>query len=209
MMIDFHVLLHPTQQRTPYFITHPKAIVHRVPGTVDHIGQGRYKGFLKGDCPYVSFYDDDGDQVIESAIDVILGVLERDPSIDAVCTQEWIQRGYMQPISKTAFTEPTKVTLERLDKVHHLVVLRRSVLNKYLENLHRWKIHAEPALWYTMINDGCNFLMIPEYGYVWKPHKGSAHRVLAELVTEEQLNFQTARARSVLNAPLKHNRGEH
>lgn len=172
--VDFHILRHPVYARAcPAYVDDGVCKFFEVIGYAGHIGRGRYNGFILGSSPYVSFIDDD-DEVDLSHMADIVALLEADPTIDAVCTDELqLVDGEIRKHNKFIQTGH-KLSLRQLRHVHHLVVVRRSSLAPFLYKLLQWPIWSEFALWITMHKAGCNFVWYNEPCYMWKCHEQGA-----------------------------------
>lgn len=182
-MIDFHVLSHPTQRRVCFEFVHPRCAVHRVPGVDRHIGRGRFEGFSRGTAPYVSFYDDD-DTLELGVIDKILGRLDADPTVDAVCTNEYVLRNGSRRGAKKPIKDGNTLRLRDVAHVHHLVVVRRATILPFLPLLLRWPDWCEFSLWVSMVKAGCKFQWMSDFGYMWVIHDQNAKSLKIELNPE-------------------------
>lgn len=172
-MIDFHVLAHPIYRRQCFEFVHPRCAVYKVCGVKGHIGLGRFEGFNKGSNPYVSFYDDD-DSLQLGVIDKIIDRMDSDPSIDAVCTNEYVLRNGRHREAKKPIKDGKTMAIRDLAFAHHLVVVRRSSIQPFLPLLCGWPDWCEFSLWVTMVKAGRKFQWMSDFGYTWVMHDQNA-----------------------------------
>lgn len=177
--IDFHVLLHPNQNRVSTqrallenISLCPSLVMHTVKGIDRHIGEGRYIGFTQGKEKYCSFADDD-DRVNTEVFSECLNILEGDPTIDAVVTSSLVTKngkGFykLHPYNKMRTGDVYTLSTARF--IHPIIVFRRRSLNPYLYRLKGWPDLCEFSLIGSMLLDGLKFVHLNEVGYYWYRH---------------------------------------
>lgn len=171
-MIDIHLLQHPRQDRLDNILSLteklsgvPGVYLQILQGHKDNITTGRLQGFNSGWQKYVSFVDDD-DDILPEIIPQCVEILEANPHLAAVVTMEQ-QNNKSSCIIPHRKSQELLISPKELNYVHHLVVLRRSILNKYLPILNKANAFPEFTLWATMLLDGCKFYYLPKLGYIW------------------------------------------
>lgn len=182
--VDVHILLHPEQPerqknlkrverkllKVPFDVK-----LHKLQGVKDHIGQGRFEGFSMGQEPYVSFVDDDDDvehKVFRKCIDI----LDNNPELDAVVTDEIhvVEGKVKKPLRMNLPRCGELYNLKTARYIHRLVVLRRESIEPYLDMLKELPTLCEFTVYVKMIQDGCKFVHLDDVGYYWFVHdKGS------------------------------------
>lgn len=184
--LDLHILQHPTENRQKQLdrlllslkpaIEDKSINVNLCDGVTDHVGMARYVGFNTGDAEYVTFADDD-DEVIASAIQPCINILNEYGDVDAVVTKEIeVFRG--ERGDRHARNRPKNLNEYRLGDVHsihHLVVVRRKSIEPYLKSLLDWPNMCEYQLWFNMIKDGRKFINCDLDGYIWHRGKNGYH----------------------------------
>jgi hypothetical protein len=182
-MIDMHILIHPTHDRSVHLkrvlrklgkIPHLVNVI-QLDGTYMHIGMGRMQGFSSGNSDYVTFMDDDDDistDVFQSCIDI----LDNDSSIDAVVTDERhvINGKIKTPLRKWLPMDGEQYSIQTARYIHHLVVLRRTSIQPYIDMLQNWPDLCEFNLYGNMILDGKKFIHLDKVGYYWYQHDNNA-----------------------------------
>lgn len=154
-----------------------EANVHIVEGTKGHIGQGRSKGFEQGNAKYVSFVDPD-DWVEPEIFEGCAAYLNTFEDIDVLCTKENVvdEKGNFLHIN--GHPEDRKIDSGSPYFIHHLVVMRREVVEPYLHYLKTKPIRCEQLLWLNLWADGKKFKFVDRIGYNWRIHEESSHKLL-------------------------------
>ena len=169
-MIDVHLLTLPND-RQDWFdqcmasLQNQPITLHVLAGVKGHIGKGRFNGFQTGDHPYVSLVDPD-DMVTPNGFTDCLNLLNSDPKLDGAYTAE--HQYYFSDEGQWTI-KPARP--ERGSAVHHLLVLRRSVVNQYLNDLLFDPQYPETRMLKHMKKDGINLGYTGTVGYVWRRYK--------------------------------------
>jgi hypothetical protein len=169
-MIDVHILTMPGDnpvwfdQCLASLETEPVK-VHVCPGIDGDIGNARADAFMLGDGEYVSFVDPD-DYVLPGGFSVCVTKLQKDRTVGA-CTSE-IVTGFRGEVTKNPYIRSW---------VHHLIVLKRSIVLDCLDVWRDWT-------WPSKVSEGRRFVeflrdrgqpvsFIPQPYYVWRRHHQS------------------------------------
>lgn len=177
--IDLHILKRVLPDKSP----HTKRVklklgkirklveVHELVSHEEHIGARRAEGFSVGEQPYVSFMDEE-DDIEPNVFQRCIEVLDANPDIDAVVTDErHIIGGRVKaPLRVGLPGDGELYSIETARYIHHMVVLRRSSLQPYMSQLQNWPVMCEFTLYGKMILDGCKFMHIDRVGYYWYAH---------------------------------------
>lgn len=147
--------------------------VHVLPGIINGQGQARANGFRKGDAEFVSYADPD-DAIIPGAFQLCFDVLDQNPELDGVWTAQRSNPMSMPDtvIDDTHYKQP-EYPRYAFD-IHHLVVIRRTSLEPYLDELATWTGGCEKGLWIRMVESGRHFQFIPHIGYFMRNRRDSA-----------------------------------
>lgn len=195
-MIDVHVLTNPyafdIHKQGLWFSQCKKSLehhsninVHILPGIRDHVGQGRANGFSRGNSPYVSFVDDD-DAVRPEVFERCEFFLNHNPDKAGVCTREEVicdnGTSYFSPYY---YDKQDDLNYKSINYVHHLVVLRREIIEQYMDFLTQTPYAPEYMLWTEMWNDGHKIDFLNFVGYQWRHHDDGFHNK-KHTATEEQ-----------------------
>lgn len=180
-LIDIHVLLLPT--------THPAwwkecreslegepVNLHLVEGVAGHIGKGRAKGFALGTAPYVSCVDPD-DLVVAGAFQACLEALESHPEACGAYTDQLLIDTAGKVIKPGIWSGKDWNPLLQLEPkyLHHVYVMRRSFVQKYLLELARWPNMAEFVLKGLLTAHG-PWVHVNRFGYKWRINNNAAHK---------------------------------
>lgn len=169
-MIDVHLLTLPND-RQDWFdqclcsLRQQPIALHVLPGVKGHIGQGRCRGFSVGTQPYVSLVDPD-DLVTANGFRDCLRLLVQQPELDGVYTAEdqlYLDDDHHWKVKKA---QP-----EQGSRVHHLLVLKRSVVEPYLTDLLMEEQYPETRMLLHMKQDGVDLGYTGTVGYVWRRYQ--------------------------------------
>lgn len=142
-----------------------------VDGEIGHIGKGRVKGFSQGNAEYVTYVDPD-DYVEKDSFDVILEGLQDKP--DVLYTAERIVN------TDGVYHADNKEILKRknfIDLMHHIVVVKRSIVEKYLDYIETKPYRCEKFLWFKLKEDGYKFKHLDYIAYNWRINPQGAHNM--------------------------------
>ena len=173
-MIDVHLLTLPND-RQDWFeqcmasLKNQPITLHVLAGVKGHIGKGRYNGFSVGEHPYVSLVDPD-DWATPNGFSDCLKLLTERPELDGAYTAE--HQCYLEDDGTWKLV---KATPERGSPVHHLLVLKRSVIEQYASALLFEPQYPETAMLKKMQTDGINLGYTRSVGYVWRRYQKRFH----------------------------------
>lgn len=172
--------------------------VHLIPGIVGHIGKGRAAGFSAGSSPFVSFVDSD-DYVMPGAFKRAVDKLESNPNLSAVCSAEQVmdEDGNVTKQNKYSNDYDELTQGQFLLYVHHLVVLRRSAIEQYLDFIADIPNRCEFCTWAEMMYDGHEFGYVDSVDYSWRYRAGSAKHSVP--VDKRHMNQFTNRRKAILD----------
>jgi hypothetical protein len=179
-MIDVHMLTLP-ETRADWAdcaladMRGEPASVHVVRGTPGNIGDGRARGFARGDLPYVSFIDPD-DRYPAGGLRHCLAVLEREPDVGLVYTSELRVNEELMPMGKPDMRlHDASAHRESPLRVHGLMVFRRAAVMPHLTELPDFPRVPEWRLT-TRIAESCRIVKLPFVGRLWRQHATNASR---------------------------------
>lgn len=147
--------------------------IHIIEGTQGHIGVGRFKGFSTGNAEFVSFVDDD-DFIDPGAFEHCFKILDKTPNIIGVSTRERILKENFT--TEQEIYNPNDVDEYRseacndISSIHHLVVMRRKMLEPFLHLCPSWNVWCEWALYSTLYKNGHKFAFSNEIYYNLRDH---------------------------------------
>ena len=149
------------------------ATVHVLPGIINGQGESRANGFRAGSAEFVSYVDPD-DRVEPGIFEVCFEVLDRNPELSGVWTAQTFSlvdepENNMDDLHLKQTQMPTYAF-----NIHHLVVLRRTAVEPYLERLSSWTGGCEKGLWIVMADEGHQFEFIRKIGYHFRNRSDSA-----------------------------------
>lgn len=167
-MIDVHILRMPGENQAWFdqclhSLKNEPINLHVLDGKKDDLGGARAAAFLVGESPYVSWVDPD-DYVLPGGFAACMTSLQSEQSV-AACTQE-----YRTGISGKI------IDLEKpANWVHHLIVLRRETVIRYLQTWKDWD-HLSSNIsegryfieFLVKKNERISFIKKPYY--VWRRH---------------------------------------
>jgi hypothetical protein len=167
-MIDVHVLTMPHERRDWLkqclnSMGGEPVNVRVLPGKLDDLGGARADAFMVGDCEYVSFVDPD-DYVLPGGFQACVSAMEKEGSI-AACTGEYITGVSGKIIDHNCFRS----------WVHHLIVLKRSVVENLVSVWRAWdhkRSTASDGRYFIeyLLNNGHRVSFINRPYYVWRKH---------------------------------------
>jgi len=169
-VIDVHLLTLPND-RQDWFdqcmasLKHQPITLHVLAGVKGHIGKGRFNGFSIGEQPYVSLVDPD-DIVTQNGFSDCIKLLQERPELDGAYTAE--DQVYQDDLG---IWRVQKAKPERGSHVHHLMVLKRDVVNQYLTDLLFESQYPEIRMLQHMKKDGVNLGYTGTVGYVWRRYQ--------------------------------------
>jgi len=169
-MIDVHILTLP-EDRQDWFevcmasLRNQPIELHVLAGTKGHIGKGRATGFQVGEHPYVSLVDPD-DWVTPNGFRDCIKLLNEHPEFHGAYTAE---HQYYQDDSGVWTLK--KADPKRGSRVHHLMVLKRDVVNQYLNDLLFEPQYPETRMLQHMQKDGIQLGYTGTVGYVWRRYQ--------------------------------------
>lgn len=169
-MIDVHILTLPSDRQDWFEICiaslkEQPITLHVLSGTKGHIGKGRYHGFSFGQQPYVSFVDPD-DLVTRNGFKDCLELLNKQPMLDGAYTAE--DQCYKD---NKGVWRVKKAKPEQGSPVHHLLVLKRSLVEQYASDLLFEAQYPETRMLQHMKSDGVNLGYTQSVGYVWRRYR--------------------------------------
>lgn len=180
-LIDVHVLLLPTTnkewwQQCQDSLREEPVNLHVVNGIVGHIGQGRVKGFALGDAPYVGCVDPD-DLVLPGGFSACLEALAIHPEACGAYTDELLIDPHGKVIKPGVWSGLEWNPLLQLEPkyLHHIYVMRRCFVERYMLELRRWPSMAEFVLKGLLTNHG-PWIHINRFGYKWRMSSRPAHK---------------------------------
>jgi hypothetical protein len=187
--IDLHIIKHPTQERTISTPEHPLINVHYVDGYDRHIGKGRADGFSLGNEEYVSFMDDD-DRVITDHLSKIIELLDSERTISGVATAEYVKTvGKPKKLKPYGKQTGDLFHLGEAKFIHHLVVLRRSAIEGYINSFKKFADISELCVFSQMIMDGHKFAYFDKVCYEWNRSNANNAERLHIPKTQEQYDI--------------------
>lgn len=184
-MIDVHILKHPSEERDISELEKKleKTNLYLVQGYTNNIAKGRKEGFSKGSSRYLSFVDDDDSIESSDIFDECLEILKNDDTLDGISTLEKQVTSSGKEILQNRKYSKTNILLPNdINLLHHLVIVKRTSIEKYIDVLDKVKAFPEFTLWGTMLLDGCKFYHLPKVGYTW--NNNNAARKLKLPVTD-------------------------
>lgn len=178
--IDVHVLLLPTTDQNLWqecleTLQKEPINLHVVDGIEGHIGKARYAGFTQGNCPYISCIDPD-DLVIPGAFAACLEALEENPKACGAYTDELIIDQDGKVVKPGIWSKTPWNPLLQLEPkyLHHIYVMRRSLVEKHYLEILRWAIMPEYILKCLLVSQG-PWVHVNRFGYKWRLNQGAAH----------------------------------
>lgn len=166
-MIDVHILTMPNDNQAWFekclnSLKKEPVSVQVCNGIKGDIGNARADAFLLGDNEYVSFVDPD-DYILPGGFLACLDELHKS-NCDVVYTQEII----------TGFSGVVHDKPLIRDWIHHLIVMRRDVVLKHIEELRKWKWNGttyEGRVFIEKLQSiGHKVSNIKKPYYVWRRH---------------------------------------
>ena len=128
--------------------------LHLLEGIPGKVGLARAAAFRRGTAPYVAWVDDD-DELVPGAIEQALAVLEARPEVVSVYSdleirgEDW---GLIEERRKPLWTPMEQC--QKLVAVHHLHVVRRRAVMRWLLELERWDFNEEWSLMAMVLRRG-------------------------------------------------------
>lgn len=160
-----------------------------VGGFRDSIGAARSFAFGLGDSEYVCFMDDD-DMIIPGAMKVCIDYLDQNPD----CVGAYTDRKHLRlngSISNERLGDwnPRRM-VNNFAEITHLKIMRRSLVNKYLDELAKWRTWEEYVLCCLISKHG-RWHHLPVFGAIKRmvDSKQSSVRLSGSGITERALNF--------------------
>lgn len=183
-MIDVHIIHNPNTPNEWF-----NAAVASVPTDICNlhiinmdnksIAENRIRGFTCGNSEYISFVDDD-DYVLPETFNKCLEVLEADKELAAVGTIESIIKDgeLLSPIERDIklvqnFINDVDKSWNQWKALHHVVVLRRSLVEEYFTSLSG--NYPERAFYKVLYEAGLKAKLLMFSGYVWRQHNNNYH----------------------------------
>lgn len=174
--VDIHIIKSPGFQAHFHAqaqrLAHPRINVHEAPYVAGSVIKARLRGFSLGTAPYVSWVDDDEDQVLDVEwIDAALDLLDSDPTIAAVYPQ-W------QAVAKGSVVHASNASIPL--EPHHLTIMRRDNVLPMLTAMRdahpQMMIFHELAVCLGQLRFG-RLVALPTLAYQWVMHDASARSV--------------------------------
>lgn len=157
-LVDLHIL---RTYSPPHWYDRAVASAEREPvnlflrdGIPGKVGLARAEAYRQGSAPYLCLVDDD-DEVVDGAIEQALAVLEAHPEVVSVYSDIEIRDEDWNLIETTQ--KPLWTPMEQLRglvAVHHLHVMRRRAVMRWLLELEQWDYNEEWALMALMLKRG-------------------------------------------------------
>lgn len=181
-MIDVHIILYNIKQN--YFDeclnslkTNKNIVLHFLYGYKDNIGLGRYEGFQKGTNEYVAFVDPD-DYPEPMIFDEILNFI-KNKNLNNFCGIYTYERKINEIGDHIAYNISINREWKRFDIrsswiPHHVCVMKREYVEKYLDEIKKWKYRSEYIL-RNLISLNGDWILYPKVGYNWRIHKNNTH----------------------------------
>lgn len=152
-----------------------------VTGQWYHLGIGRYDGFSKGSGDYVTFVDPD-DIVPPGVFKWCEDYLRVNRDVDVLVTDELRMNESGIIIPNSSRYHPVVLTHHYLHYLHHLVIVRRSILESHLSHFEIWPHSGDLFLYATLLaNPNYKIVFTPLVGYHWRMRKIPARDVLFPL----------------------------
>lgn len=208
--VDVHVLsylgnLSWLQQTLDSLLKEDVNIYLVMGGFPGHIGKARAFAFTLGSAEYVSFVDDD-DYLLPNSLQPCLDVLDESPLVVGVYTDTVYVRegGKRKQVFEKKHPWCPLQQYKTIAEITHLKVMRRSVVEKYLDELENWPTWEEYVLCGLMANDG-DWVHLPIQGAIKRSRSIASSS--SRLATPEL----TAKARKRVEGALKsaYNRSLH
>lgn len=185
MKVDVHIITLPSTDKGMWRFCEESLFkepinIHMVDGVIGNIAEGRVKGFSQGSSPYVSFVDPD-DMIIPGAFEACIKTLEKHHEAVGVYTDELIMdaHGITRCPGQYSRFSWSPVMMKHPIYVHHLLVMRRSIVEKYFDAMLRHPKIPEYVLRGMMIEHG-PWVHVDRYGYKWRKTKGTLRSTLSD-----------------------------
>ena len=148
--------------------------LHCISGVDGDIGIGRYRGFSSGTAEFVSFVDDD-DYIVPGVFQKCYDVMDQHPEACGVITKEQrLVGGELLPPDNI----PVDSWVKTVIYMHHIIMVRREVVEPLLPVLKEWKMGSEDILWASILSSGQRFQILDDVGYIWRVHDSGAHKTI-------------------------------
>lgn len=171
-MIDVHILTLPFENKQ-WLVECIESMrddpinLHIVEGIDGDITTSRQQAYLLGQSPFVCRVDSD-DLVLKGLFSSAIEVLQNQPEVAATFCHEYITDEFLN------------IDLKKIGrKPHHGVVYRRSILEKYLNNIPKGYLYPDGFL-INHVQLNHKVIEIQEPYYVWRRHKDSFIKRLAK-----------------------------
>lgn len=179
--VSVHILYNPTNNIYQDNIKILKEIIEATPygvaeiveGVAGHIGKSRLLGWSSSKETYSSFADDDDIILDSDYFRRAVEFLDTHPEIDGYTGRERIED--IDSITESPRPSGIIIGPGDLSCLHHLVVLRTSVVRNYLKYMPKYKIAPEYALHAQLIYDGIRIMSEDDINYVWRKNIGISH----------------------------------
>ena len=163
-------------------LSHPLVVFHEATHVQGNVLEARWQGFNLGTSPYVSWIDDDGDEVLDMQwIDYAVHLLDSDPSIAAVYPRWRATKDY-QVVHESKAEHPA-LHLEP----HHLTIMRRKNVIPMLQAIRTahplMMVYPELMLTLGSLRFG-KLIPLNVMAYQWVQHSSSARSVKQDPATE-------------------------
>jgi hypothetical protein len=161
--------------------------LHLAPCVPGNVGAARAAGFAMGAAEYVSFADPD-DRILPGAVAACIAALDADSTLGAVFTGEQLVTAFLDPVrSKPAALSPynRERHLATPAHVHGLIVMRRALVEPWLDELHAFKVMPE---WFLTLSiaRAARLARVPMLGRLWRMHGKQATRTMGPLLEPER-----------------------
>jgi hypothetical protein len=177
--------------------------LRRVSAVTQSTGTARMMGFSQGDAPLVSLVDPD-DEIVPGAFGACLQALEEHQDAVGAYTDEELvdERGRHIRPGKSTGTGPWNLAwqLSHVSGIHHLTVMRRGVVERYLSPLCTWHILELHQLYAALARHG-PWIHVPRLGYRWRQHPGGIHRCATPAMVLDAVRSAATLARSTSPLP--------
>lgn len=182
-MIDVHIIPTPTFEASRaemvQDLQHPLIKIHIGEHIVGNLLEARWRAYMLGSSPYVSFADDD-DKVLDlSWIERAVEVLESNPDVSAVYPRERIVavNGRVDVAPFKEWTVDLHAGFSWHPAPHHLTIMRRHAVIELLDDAKTAVPHMiknpERYVASGLVRYG-RLVAFPDIAYEWRLRNGSA-----------------------------------
>lgn len=173
--------------------------VYRMAGIAGHIGDARVQGFARGTAEYISFVDDD-DYVLPGAFEACISFLDANPDYVGVGTRELVQPNIESEDLEESPMRAVEITATKhVRALHHIVVMRRDVVQHHVSVMHRFQQLAERSLYIELLVHGYKFKKLNIFGYVWRSGTNGSHTTAYAVHTDFRPFLRNKRMELIIN----------